>query len=101
MPPHLAHWAASADIAPLPDSLAVALRQLLGRTGTLSPAVEATCWSPTSSTQVQQSRLAATAARHPPRVTSSPRSRPSAAARDEHRLWREADLRWRLTRRQL
>ena len=37
MPPHLARWAASADIAPLPDSLALALRQLLGRTGTLSP----------------------------------------------------------------
>ena len=37
MPPHLARWAASADIAPLPDSLAVALRQLLGRTRTLSP----------------------------------------------------------------
>ena len=33
MPPHLARWAASADIAPLPDSLAVALRQLLGGPG--------------------------------------------------------------------
>ena len=30
MPPQLAHWAATADIAPLPDALAVAVRQLVG-----------------------------------------------------------------------
>jgi uncharacterized RDD family membrane protein YckC len=37
MPPPLARWAATADIAPLPEGLAVAIRQLLGRIGTLSP----------------------------------------------------------------
>ena len=41
-------------------------------------------------------RLAAAAARHPPRgflaAVAAERRR-----RDEHRLWREADLRWRLT----
>lgn len=36
MPPGLAGWAAAADIAPLPDGLAVAARQLLARAATLS-----------------------------------------------------------------
>jgi uncharacterized RDD family membrane protein YckC len=39
MPPHLAAWAATADIAPLPDALAAAVRQFLSRTGTFSPSV--------------------------------------------------------------
>ncbi len=67
MPPHLAHWAASADIAPLPDSLAVALRQLLGRTGHAEPRVEAHPGHPHLH-RGPAVRLAAAAARHPPRV---------------------------------
>jgi uncharacterized RDD family membrane protein YckC len=39
MPPHLATWAAGADIAPLPDALAVTIRQFLARTGTFEPGV--------------------------------------------------------------
>lgn len=39
MPPHLATWAAGADIAPLPDSLAATIRQFLSRTGTFAPNV--------------------------------------------------------------
>lgn len=39
MPPHLAAWAAGADIAPLPDSLAATIRQFLSRTGTFAPNV--------------------------------------------------------------
>ena len=39
MPPHLAAWAAGADIAPLPDALAAAIRQFLSRTGAFSPAI--------------------------------------------------------------
>ncbi|MDF2094279.1 RDD family protein [Knoellia sp. 3-2P3] len=39
MPPHLAAWAAGADIAPLPDALAVTVRQFLARTGTFAPGV--------------------------------------------------------------
>jgi uncharacterized RDD family membrane protein YckC len=39
MPPHLAAWAAGADIAPLPDSLAATIRQFLSRTGTFAPHV--------------------------------------------------------------
>jgi uncharacterized RDD family membrane protein YckC len=37
MPPHLAAWAAGADIARLPDGLAMAVRQFLMRAPTLSP----------------------------------------------------------------
>jgi uncharacterized RDD family membrane protein YckC len=37
MPPHLAAWAAGADIARLPDGLAMAIRQFLTRAPLLSP----------------------------------------------------------------
>jgi uncharacterized RDD family membrane protein YckC len=39
MPPQLATWAASADLAPLPDQLAVAVRQFLSRASTFDPQV--------------------------------------------------------------
>lgn len=38
MPPHLAMWAATADLAPLPDSLAATIRQFLSRTASFAPA---------------------------------------------------------------
>lgn len=38
VPPHLAHWAATADIAPLPDALSVSLRHLAVRRAQVSPA---------------------------------------------------------------
>ena len=38
MPPYLAGWAAHADMRRLPDGLALAVRQFLGRTATLNPA---------------------------------------------------------------
>jgi uncharacterized RDD family membrane protein YckC len=37
MPPHLAAWASRADLAPLPDPLAVAVRQFLARATTFAP----------------------------------------------------------------
>lgn len=37
MPPHLAGWAAHADVARLPDGLALAVRQFLGRAALLHP----------------------------------------------------------------
>jgi uncharacterized RDD family membrane protein YckC len=99
MPPHLAAWARTADVAPLPDSLAVAVRQLLGRTGTLSPQAR----------DLLVTQLVEQVSRHvspPPPPGTHPIDFLAAVAaerraRDEHRLWREADLRWRLTRRQL
>lgn len=39
MPAHLRDWASTADLAPLPDQLAVAVRQFLGRTTSFSPQV--------------------------------------------------------------
>ena len=42
MPPHLAGWAAGADIARLPDGLAMAVRQFLMRAPLLSPQSRAT-----------------------------------------------------------
>jgi uncharacterized RDD family membrane protein YckC len=39
MPPHLSAWAAGADLAPLPDALAAAVRQFLSRTGSFAPHV--------------------------------------------------------------
>lgn len=39
LPPHLAAWARSADMAALPTGLAIAVRQFLGRAATLEPAV--------------------------------------------------------------
>jgi len=99
MPPHLAHWAAHADIAPLPDSLAVALRQLLGRTGTLSPQARHRLVSDLLA-QVEQH------VSPPPPPGTSPEHYLAAVAaesrrRDEHRLRREGAMRWRLTRRQI
>jgi uncharacterized RDD family membrane protein YckC len=38
MPPQLASWAHTADVRRLPDGLALAVRQFLGRTGMLHPA---------------------------------------------------------------
>ncbi|QWC86121.1 RDD family protein [Nocardioidaceae bacterium] len=37
MPPHLAAWASAADLAPLPDGTALAIRGLLQRDGSLAP----------------------------------------------------------------
>jgi uncharacterized RDD family membrane protein YckC len=42
MPPPLAAWATSADVAALPPGLTVAVRQFLSRAGTLTPASRAT-----------------------------------------------------------
>jgi uncharacterized RDD family membrane protein YckC len=42
MPPHLAAWAAAADLGRLPDGLALAVRQFLGRAPTMHPAARHT-----------------------------------------------------------
>jgi uncharacterized RDD family membrane protein YckC len=39
MPTHLEGWARTADLAPLPDQLAVAVRQYLARAGTFAPEI--------------------------------------------------------------
>jgi uncharacterized RDD family membrane protein YckC len=97
MPPQLATWARSADIAPLPEGLAVSIRQLLGRAGTLSP-------------QARHSLVLGIAERTMPYVAPPPPPGTSpdmflAAVqaerreRDAQRLQREAELRHRLAQR--
>ena len=97
MPPHLARWAAGADMAALPAGLALAVRQFLGRWPTIEPAARASIGG----------RLAAEVAKYvappPPRGTSPEDFLAAVVAsrreRDLARLRREEDLRRRLTRR--
>ncbi len=96
MPPQLAHWAAGADIAPLPDTLALATRQFLMRASTLNPASRATL-----GTQLLAQTLAYVAP-HPP-AGHHPETVLAAVLaerrrRDEQRLARDAGLRARLSR---
>ncbi len=94
MPPGLAAWARSADIGALPPGLALAVRQYLGRQGTLDPAarrgVGAGLWA-------QVAPLVA-----PPPPAAAPAEELLAAVvaarreRDQARLAREAALRERL-----
>lgn len=95
MPPHLAHWAAGADIAPLPDGVALTVRQLLGRAKGLSPQARHALVSDVVA-QVQQYVAP------PPPPGTHPEDFLAAVAaerrtREERRLWREAQLRRRLT----
>lgn len=95
MPPHLAAWAQSADIAALPTHLALGVRQFLGRAPTLTPAARE---------QLAQ-RLAAQASAHvapPPPAGTHPEQFLAAVLaarreRDVARLERERALRQRLT----
>lgn len=96
MPPHLAHWARSADLASLPTGLALAVRQFLGRLPTIDPASRADLGA----------RLAAAVSEHvaPPPPPGTPPEAFLAAVvaarreRDAARLGREAELRRRLVR---
>lgn len=97
MPPQLARWAATADIAPLPEGLAVAIRQLLGRSGSLSPDAHRTL-------VVDLARRALPYVAPPPPPGTSPEAFLAAVqaerrARDSRRLWHEDVLRRRLAAR--
>ena len=97
MPPHLAVWARSADLAALPTGLALAVRQFLGRLPTLDP----------GSRQTIGSRLAEQVGHHvapPPPPGTRPEDFLAAVVaarreRDLARLRREDDLRRRLSPR--
>jgi uncharacterized RDD family membrane protein YckC len=97
MPPPLAAWAASADMAALPTGLALAVRQFLGRLPQIDPASRASIGG----------RLAAQVAEYvaPPPPAGTPPEAFLAAViasrreRDAARLAREAELRRRLTAR--
>ena len=97
MPPPLAAWAASADMAALPTGLALAVRQFLGRLPQIDPASRASIGG----------RLATQVAEYvaPPPPAGTPPEAFLAAViasrreRDAARLAREAELRRRLTAR--
>ena len=95
MPPPLAAWAGSADITALPAGLALALRQYLGRAHQLTPEARAATGD----------RLARQVGAYvaPPPPPGTPADAFLAAvlaerrARDLARLWRDEQLRRRLT----
>jgi len=95
MPPHLEHWARTADITALPTGLALAVRQYLGRLPTLDP----------SAAHALGDSLAQQVGRHvapPPPAGTTPDAYLAAVIssrreRDAARLRREAELRRRLT----
>jgi uncharacterized RDD family membrane protein YckC len=96
MPPPLATWARSADMASLPTGLALAVRQFLSRLPTLDPQSRATIGTRLAD-QVSQYVAPAPPAGTPPEaylaaVIASRRER------DQARLGREAELRRRLVR---
>lgn len=94
MPYALAGWAQRADLAPMPDGVALAIRQLLERQWTLTPAARATL------TQDLLARVLPLVS--PPPPTGAPGDQVLAAVlaerrrRDEVRLHTEAGLRHRL-----
>jgi uncharacterized RDD family membrane protein YckC len=97
MPPPLAQWARSADMASLPTGLALAVRQFLGRLPTLDPQSRAVIGTRLAD-QVSGYVAPAPPAGTPPEaylaaVIASRRER------DQARLQRETELRRRLTAR--
>lgn len=94
MPPPLAGWAQRADMTALPTSLALAVRQFLGRAATLEPASR-------HSIGVDLARQVSTHVAPPPPPGTPPEAFLAAVVaerreRDAHRLAREARLRQRL-----
>jgi uncharacterized RDD family membrane protein YckC len=94
MPPQLAHWAASADIAPLPDTLALATRQFLMRASTLNPASRATLGTQLLTQTLAHVAPLPPAGHHPEAVLAAVLA--ERRRRDEARLARDARLRARL-----
>ncbi len=97
MPPPLASWARSADMASLPTGLALAVRQFLGRLPTLDPQSRVSIGTRLAD-QVSEYVAPAPPTGTPPEaylaaVIASRRER------DQGRLHREAELRRRLTAR--
>lgn len=94
-PPGLAAWAGTADIAPMPHRVAVSVRQLLARSGDLSPDAR-------SSIAIRLADEVGALVSPPPPPGTSPEALLAAVqverrSRDETRLRGEADLRRRLT----
>lgn len=96
MPPQLAGWAEHADIAALPDPLALALRQFVGRAQTLTPAVRAELAQRLAEQTLQHVAPAPPPGTHPELVIAAVIA--DRRRRDAERLRREAALRHRFSR---
>jgi uncharacterized RDD family membrane protein YckC len=94
MPPHLAAWATGADIARLPDGLAMAVRQFLMRAPLLSPQSRATLGVQLHDEVVTHVAPAPPAGTHPELVLAAVIA--DRRRRDWIRLQRDAALRSRL-----
>jgi uncharacterized RDD family membrane protein YckC len=96
MPPQLAQWARTADMANLPTGLALAVRQFLGRLPTLDPHARAAIGTRLAD------QVSEYVAPHPPSGTPPEAYLAAVIAsrreRDQARLHREAELRRRLVR---
>jgi len=94
MPPHLASWAAGADIARLPDGMAMAVRQFLMRASVLSPQSRATLGVQLRDEVVSYVAPQPPADTHPELVLAAVIA--DRRRRDAIRLQRDAALRSRL-----
>ncbi len=94
MPPALAGWAVGADIARLPDGLAMAVRQFLGRAAGLSPASRASIAAELQAEVLRHVAPPPPAGSHPEMVLTAVIA--DRRRRDGQRLQREAELRARL-----
>jgi uncharacterized RDD family membrane protein YckC len=94
MPPQLAGWAASADVAPLPDGLALAARQFLDRAATLNPASRAALGSQLADQALTRVSPPPPPGQHPEAVLAAVLA--ERRRRDELRLARDQQLRDRL-----
>ena len=94
MPPHLAGWAATADMAPLPDGLALAVRQFLDRAASLNPVSRATLGTQLAAQVLTHVAPAPPAGQHPEAVLAAVVA--ERRRRDEARLARDEALRVRL-----
>jgi uncharacterized RDD family membrane protein YckC len=94
MPPYLAAWATAADIAPLPDGLALAVRQFLDRAASLNPASRATLGAQLCKQVLGHVAPAPPPGQHPETVLAAVVA--ERRRRDETRLARDEATRERL-----
>lgn len=97
MPHQLRDWASAADVAPLPDGLTLATRQLLDRAPSLHPASRARLGTDLLAQVLGHVVPPPPSGHHPEAVLAAVLA--ERRLRDERRLAREAALRQRLTAR--
>jgi uncharacterized RDD family membrane protein YckC len=94
MPPQLAGWAASADVAPMPDGLALAARQFLDRADSLHPSSRAALGTQLLAQALTRVAPPPPPGHHPETVLAAVLA--ERRRRDEARLARDEALRERL-----